>query len=290
MRNLVPLVRTLLRIHDWDLSQPLKQQAGAISRTFLCVILAFVVLHVLLVGIVGHNRSSQLFAASLWGCGLLLTACVLIGRGWVRTGTWLGVATTGSVGLFAGWATAYIGVGQSAWVFVGVAYCTLVLGFRAGALAAGLSLAAYAALAYAIAEAGLKPTMVPHPFNQWLNLFTPSMVLLVAMGLIRAALIESVRRQDESAERAALEREERLRDARAAADGLERTVHDRTAALQLAVKDMQALTYLLSHDLMAKVSAIQGFADVLAERENAQLGEDGRRWLGRIEANARELG
>lgn len=267
-------LRAVAGLADGDL-QPGTDRVAAVSKAFLTVIIAFVVLHVSLIAIVGFNRSTRLFAASVAGCGVLLIARWLIGRGFVRSGTWLGVATALAVGLFAGWLSAYIGVAQAAWVFVGVSYCTLILGFRAGATATFVSLAAYAMLALAIERHQVRSQIVPYPFNQWLNLFTPSMVLLVSMGVIREAFLESVRRQFASVD--------------AAASVLEATVEDRTAALEIAVKDLQTLTYLLSHDLMGKVSVIQSFTSVTLEREGGQLSDEGRRRLGRVEDNARQM-
>lgn len=289
MRPIAHWLSTRLALGNWSLRQPEQDQVASVSRAFLTVILGFVVLHVLLVGVGGHNRDTRLFTAAVAGCMLLATARILLGLGWVRTGTWLGVGTTLAVGLFSGWFAAYIGVGQSAWVFVGVAYGTLVLGFRAGAIATGVALVGYAVLAVAIDRAAVQSQIVPHPFNQWLNLFTPSMVLLVAMGAIREALVTSVRRQVESSKAATRERDERLGAIRAAADTLERTVRDRTSALENAVQDLQTLTYLLSHDLMGKVSAMRSFAAVVAEREGDRLTPDGLRRLGRVDANGQEL-
>lgn len=278
-----------LELEGAALTRPEAARVALISRAFLTLIIAFIALHLALVALAGFNRSSALFTAASAGCAVLVFARWLIGRGWVRTGTWLGVLIPLGVGLVGGWATAFIGVAQAAWIFVGVTYCTFVLGFRAGALAAVLSLVAYAALAWGISYYGIQPRMVSHPFNQWLNLFTPSMVLLVSTGLLRETVVHAITSQLQSAAAAQAEREERLRLAAAATETLEETVRDRTRNLERAIKDLQTVQYLISHDLSGKLTSIRSFSDLVVQNEAGRLSAAGNRWLGRITDNADEL-
>ena len=282
-------LRTNLDLESVSFTQPPAQRVATVSRAFLTMITAFVLVHVGLVAAFGYNTGTALFPASVAGCALLLLARWLIGVGHTRTGTWLGTAVPVAIALFSGWMSASIGVGQTAWVFVGVTYCTLVLGFRAGGVAAAISLLAHAVLAMAIEAAQVTPRMVGHPFNQWLNLFTPTMIVLLSTGLIRGALLDSVKRQMESAAAAAEEREERLRVTWDAKNQLEITVRERTAALERAVEDLQTLTYLLSHDLKGKAEVLRIFSQVILERDAQELSDEGRRRLGRIAENAHQL-
>jgi len=67
---------------------------------------------------------------------------------------------------------------------------------------------------------------------------------------------------------------------------LEERVETRTAELRDAVKELDAFTYSVSHDLRAPVGAVSGFAHLLRSAEAERLSEDGRRLLDFIEHNA----
>jgi len=70
---------------------------------------------------------------------------------------------------------------------------------------------------------------------------------------------------------------------------LEERVEKRTAELRAAMKELDAFTYSVSHDLRAPIGAISGFAHLLRNAETAHLSEDGRRLLGFIESNAERM-
>ncbi len=81
--------------------------------------------------------------------------------------------------------------------------------------------------------------------------------------------------------------EQSLRDLTA---NLERRVVERTSDLERAMRELEAFSYSVSHDLRAPLRAISGFARMLLEDEAARLSEEGRRHLGRVERNAVRMG
>jgi signal transduction histidine kinase len=71
---------------------------------------------------------------------------------------------------------------------------------------------------------------------------------------------------------------------------LERRVAERTAELQVAVKELEAFSYSVSHDLRAPLRALDGFSQALIEDHGAALPDDGRRYLGIIRQTAQKMG
>ena len=72
-------------------------------------------------------------------------------------------------------------------------------------------------------------------------------------------------------------------------DLLEGRVVSRTAELSAANREMEAFTYSVSHDLRSPLRAIDGFGARLDRECAASLGDEGRRLLGVIRANARQM-
>ena len=72
-------------------------------------------------------------------------------------------------------------------------------------------------------------------------------------------------------------------------DHLEELVRARTAALELANKDLEAFSYSVSHDLRAPLRAINGFAQALREDCAAQLDSTGHDYLDRMRAASRHM-
>ncbi len=70
---------------------------------------------------------------------------------------------------------------------------------------------------------------------------------------------------------------------------LEERVETRTAELRAAMKELDAFTYSVSHDLRAPIGAVSGFAHLLRSAEAERLSEDGQRLLGFIEHNAERM-
>ncbi len=73
------------------------------------------------------------------------------------------------------------------------------------------------------------------------------------------------------------------------AQGLEKTVADRTVALRETVHELEAFSYSISHDLRAPLRAMNNFAQILHEGYAAQLDAAGRDYLQRISASAARL-
>lgn len=71
---------------------------------------------------------------------------------------------------------------------------------------------------------------------------------------------------------------------------LERRVEERTAELERAVSELKSFSYSVSHDLRGPLRSINGYAHTLGEDERDRLSEEGLRYLGAIEGNARRMG
>jgi PAS domain S-box-containing protein len=70
---------------------------------------------------------------------------------------------------------------------------------------------------------------------------------------------------------------------------LEERVEQRTTEMRAALKELDAFTYSVSHDLRAPIGAVSGFAHLLRTAEAPRLSEDGLRLLGFIEHNAERM-
>jgi signal transduction histidine kinase len=86
--------------------------------------------------------------------------------------------------------------------------------------------------------------------------------------------------RDQEAARARNELE--LRDARDA-------VGRHATELEASLKEMEAFSYSVSHDLRSPLGALNGFTQLLRMREAERLTEDGRKLLGFVEANASRM-
>ena len=82
----------------------------------------------------------------------------------------------------------------------------------------------------------------------------------------------------------------REEDLRTMNEELEEGIRQRTRELSVAVKEMEAFSYSVSHDLKAPLRAMSGFANILAEDYASKLDANGKRLIGVINENAKMMG
>ncbi|MEZ5702562.1 MAG: histidine kinase dimerization/phospho-acceptor domain-containing protein [Burkholderiaceae bacterium] len=70
---------------------------------------------------------------------------------------------------------------------------------------------------------------------------------------------------------------------------LEQRVAERTAELERSMKDMEAISYSIAHDLRAPLRSVNGFAALIAEEEGSRL-SPARRMFERIAHSSRNMG
>ena len=73
-------------------------------------------------------------------------------------------------------------------------------------------------------------------------------------------------------------------------EALELRVSERTAQLETSLKEMEAFSYSVSHDLRAPLRGIDGFSVALLEDYGDQLDSQGRHFLQRIRNGAQRMG
>lgn len=71
---------------------------------------------------------------------------------------------------------------------------------------------------------------------------------------------------------------------------LERRVTERTRQLETAVKELEAFSYSVSHDLRAPLRTVQGFTKILLEDYGNALDDEGRRLCSIISSGASKMG
>ncbi|HMC30855.1 MAG TPA: ATP-binding protein [Candidatus Angelobacter sp.] len=72
--------------------------------------------------------------------------------------------------------------------------------------------------------------------------------------------------------------------------GLERLLEQRTAELREVRKELDGLSYSVSHDLRAPLRHIKGYAQILAEDCGAALGPECRQHLAKVQEGAQKMG
>jgi light-regulated signal transduction histidine kinase (bacteriophytochrome) len=71
---------------------------------------------------------------------------------------------------------------------------------------------------------------------------------------------------------------------------LDRRVHERTAELEAANKELEAFSYSVSHDLRAPLRRMAGFATILVEDYASHLPEEAQQFLRTVNKNAIQMG
>ena len=71
---------------------------------------------------------------------------------------------------------------------------------------------------------------------------------------------------------------------------LEQRVSERTAELESAVREMEAFTYTVAHDLRSPLRAMNGYCEILLRDYGSAVPDEGRGYLRRVAANASRLG
>ena len=72
--------------------------------------------------------------------------------------------------------------------------------------------------------------------------------------------------------------------------GLEARVAQRTVALEAANRELEAFSYSVSHDLRAPLRSIDAFSQILLNEYAAPLDAEGRRFLGVVLRNVKQMG
>jgi signal transduction histidine kinase len=73
-------------------------------------------------------------------------------------------------------------------------------------------------------------------------------------------------------------------------DGLEDLVAERTSELNLSLKELEAFSYSVAHDLRSPVRAVVGFSRELISQHETELGADGLDLVSRIAAAGQRMG
>jgi signal transduction histidine kinase len=105
----------------------------------------------------------------------------------------------------------------------------------------------------------------------------------IAIAIENSRLYEELKK--ELAERKHAEEEVRKLNA-----ALEARVHERTAELEEANKELYSFTYTVSHDLRTPLRGIHGLSHIFMEEFGTTLSEDAQNYIQRIQANARLMG
>ncbi len=111
-----------------------------------------------------------------------------------------------------------------------------------------------------------------------------------ALAQAYAGVEEQVRQRTAELQQEIIERKRAQEKIRQLNAELEQRVVERTAQLEAAVKELEAFSYSVSHDLRAPLRAIDGFTRILVEDYETSLDAEGKRVCAVISDNTRRMG
>ncbi len=111
-----------------------------------------------------------------------------------------------------------------------------------------------------------------------------------AIAVENSQLFERSKSQALQLQRDVLELRQAREEIRKLNEGLEQRVHQRTAELEAANRELDSFSYSVSHDLRAPLRAINGFSRILLEEHASKLAPESQRYLRVVHDNAQQMG
>ncbi len=187
-------------------------------------------------------------------------------------------------------ANGWLGSSARTFLLLLIALSAILVGPRAGAIAAVLSLVTYAAFGLAYHRGWL--TYPPAPAYSTLPyIIIEGLGFAMAVGMTGIALwfmrdgLAAASRATQEARAARAKLAEHAEDL----DTANQLLAERTARLEATNQELESFTYSVSHDLLAPVRAMEGFSRALLEDYGPQLPRDAQDYLRRIGTSAHKM-